>query len=349
MLTGDIESRIMEEKKKFKILCIDGGGIKGLYSAQVLAKFEESFNTRLSDHFDLICGTSTGGIIALAASAKIPMSEVVKFYEVHGPKIFSSVWKYFGRFGTSILALKQALIRSKYSQKYLRSALISVFGNKKIKESWNLLCIPAYNLSDAKPRIFKKDYGTLDQDDNKTYVDVALATAAAPTYLPIKEIEKLDYVDGGLYANNPVIVGLTEYLFKWANRDMFDGVNILSISSCEKSLGWSPKGRRLSFLKWSDYLFDCYSHGQALSDGFFIQQLINSDSLKFKLNIVRVANNPLSGQQEKYVSMDNASKHSIKILNQIGKATGVLYKEKKEVKAFFETKKTINPEDYGKQ
>lgn len=48
----------MEEKKKFKILCIDGGGIKGLYSAQVLAKFEESFNTRLSDHFDLICGTS---------------------------------------------------------------------------------------------------------------------------------------------------------------------------------------------------------------------------------------------------------------------------------------------------
>lgn len=74
---NDIKLRKMEDKKNFKILCIDGGGIKGLYSAQVLAKFEESFNTRLSDHFDLICGTSTGGIIALAASAKIPMVDVV--------------------------------------------------------------------------------------------------------------------------------------------------------------------------------------------------------------------------------------------------------------------------------
>lgn len=105
----------MEEKKKFKILCIDGGGIKGLYSAQVLAKFEESFNTRLSDHFDLICGTSTGGIIALAASAKIPMSDVVRFYEDYGPKIFSSPWKYLRSIGHNILAFKQALFMSKYS------------------------------------------------------------------------------------------------------------------------------------------------------------------------------------------------------------------------------------------
>ena len=339
----------MEEMKKFKILCIDGGGIKGLYSAQVLAKFEESFNTRLSDHFDLICGTSTGGIIALAASAKIPMSDVVRFYEDYGPKIFSSPWKYLRSIGHNILAFKQALFMSKYSQEPLRKALVSVFGSRTIGESRNLLCIPAYNLSKAAPRIFKRDYGTLDQDNNKTYVDVALATAAAPTYLPIKEIENVDYVDGGLFANNPIVVGLTEYLFKWAKKDMFEGVDILSISSCEKSLGWSPKGKRLSFLKWSDYLFDCYSHGQALSDDFFIQQLIKSDSLKFKLNIVRVANSPLSGQQEEYVSMDNASKHSLKVLSQIGLTTGVYYKEKEEVKAFFATQKTINPEDYGKQ
>ena len=68
------------EKKTFKILCIDGGGIKGLYSAQLLAEFEEIFETKISDHFDLICGTSTGGIIALAASAKVPMKKVVQFY-----------------------------------------------------------------------------------------------------------------------------------------------------------------------------------------------------------------------------------------------------------------------------
>ena len=64
---------------------------------------------------------------------------------------------------------------------------------------------------------------------------------------------------------------------------------------------------------------------------------------------MRVANSPLSGQQEEYVSMDNASKHSLKVLSQIGLTTGVYYKEKEEVKAFFATQKTINPEDYGKQ
>lgn len=76
-------------KHPFKILCIDGGGIKGLFSAQILAKFEEVYDTKISEQFDLICGTSTGGIIALAASANISMSDVVNFYKEKGPKIFA--------------------------------------------------------------------------------------------------------------------------------------------------------------------------------------------------------------------------------------------------------------------
>lgn len=76
-------------KKPFKILCIDGGGIKGLYSAELLAKFEKVFGCVISDCFDMLCGTSTGGIIALAASLKIPMSDVVLFYQKHGPLIFN--------------------------------------------------------------------------------------------------------------------------------------------------------------------------------------------------------------------------------------------------------------------
>lgn len=70
----------MEEKQHFKILCVDGGGIKGLYSSQVLAEIEKAHNVCLSDYFDLICGTSTGGIIALGISAGIPMQKIVGFY-----------------------------------------------------------------------------------------------------------------------------------------------------------------------------------------------------------------------------------------------------------------------------
>lgn len=99
-----------------------------------------------------------------------------------------------------------------------------------------MLCIPAYNLTEGKPRIFKFDYDNFNQDNYKTYVDVALATSAAPTYLPIHTINRTNYVDGGVYANNPILVGLTEYLFKWADKGMFDGVDILSISSCERTM-----------------------------------------------------------------------------------------------------------------
>ena len=174
--------------KKFKILCIDGGGIKGLYSAQVLAELESAYNVRLSDYFDLICGTSTGGIIALGVSASIEMGKIVEFYKECGPRIFRSNWKRCGKFGNFMLGIRQAIIRSKYSQKHLRKALEDVFGQKTISESKNLLCIPAYNLTDGRPRIFKRDYGRLNKDNDKTYVDVALATSAAPTYFPIHKI-----------------------------------------------------------------------------------------------------------------------------------------------------------------
>lgn len=337
----------MAEPKKFKILCIDGGGIKGLYSAQLLAKFEEVFRTNLSDHFDLICGTSTGGIIALGASLKIPMSKVVEFYEQKGSQIFTQ-WIKWGGIGKCLLSIWQALFFNKYASAPLRKALEEVFGARTLGESHNLLCISAYNITTGNPRIFKKDYDTLDQDDQKSYVDVALATSAAPTYFPVKEINNMCYVDGGLFANNPILVGLTEYFCKWAHTGIFDGVEILSISSCEKNNGESPKFKHRSFLRWKDTLFDSYSNGQSKCVDFFLQQLKKSGMLNCTLDIVRVVNSPLSGEQEKLVQLDNASRKSMKLLKAIALHTAVNYKEKAEVRKFFEESKTINPNEYGK-
>lgn len=145
------------EARHFKILCIDGGGIKGIYSAELLAKFEEVFGCVVSDCFDMLCGTSTGGIIALAASLKIPMSSVVKFYREKGPSIFNERVKCMPG-GRIYLGAKQVAFGGKYSAKKLRSALESVFGNRTIAESNNFLCIPAYNTLTSNPRVFKKDF-----------------------------------------------------------------------------------------------------------------------------------------------------------------------------------------------
>lgn len=322
--------------KRFKILCIDGGGIKGLYSAEVLNTLEYTYGP-LSDYFDMLCGTSTGGIIALGISAKIPMQDIVKFYESKGAAIFSQ-WKKFWPLKDLLLMIKQSLICSKYSNRSLKKALVEVFGERKIAESNNLLCIPSYNITCAQTRVFKKDYNQFNQDDQKTYVDVALATSAAPTYFPLHTINNVDYIDGGLWANDPTLVAISEYLYSFS--DEYEGVDILSISSCEKSSAETLCCKNRSFLAWSQTLFDIYNNGQNQSSRFFVEKLKNH--LKFDLNIVRIQNAPLSPQQAKIIAMDNASKHALKCLSGIGKTVGANYKDKPEVKKFFETKKTFN-------
>lgn len=328
--------------KPFKILSIDGGGIKGLYSAKVLSVFEETYNTLCSNHFDLICGTSTGGIIALAITLKIPMNEVVNFYQTYGPAIFSQKKKKWPIYDF-ILSIKQALFSSKYSHDQLKKALLETFGGHTIGDSQNLLCIPAYNMTVAGPRIFKRDYGTLNQDNKTKYVDIALATTAAPTYFPIVEIDDIMYADGGLYANNPTLIGLCEALYKWIkpkmdrNEDDFDGVQILSISSFEKPNGEVPGKMNRSFLNWKDTLFDSYTIGQNKSIQFFLNVVKNH--LDFELDITRVINEAISADQSQISEMDNASPEAVKQLLGSGLQMGRNYKDK--VKKFFETPKTV--------
>lgn len=324
-------------RKPFKILSIDGGGIKGLFSAQVLAKFETVFKTYISDQFDLICGTSTGGIIALAASAQIPMSDVVRFYKEKGPIIFAQKKK--GYWGRKFLKFKQICYKGKYDNKELKKALVEVFGNRKISESSNLLCIPAFDIIQATPRVFKKDYNKFTEDNRKTYVDVALATSAAPTYLPIYNMESSQYVDGGVWANNPSLVGLMEFLYQFSEDERFDGVDILSISSLELPQGNMFKCVNSSFLDWGSGLVELFSIGQARNiDKLF--QFLNG-KFKFPMHYVRVVNASPSLEQIKEIDMDNASKRSLEILQSIGDATAVNAKMKNEIERFFTTGKTI--------
>lgn len=130
----------------FKILSIDGGGIKGLYSSTILAQLEDRFQCRISDYFDMVAGTSTGGLIALAISLKIPAIEICNFYRNEGPKIFPRHSKFMS-------LIKQGLLWGKFSDKPLRQALQRIFGDKLIEESQNLLCIPSYSVTHADCRI----------------------------------------------------------------------------------------------------------------------------------------------------------------------------------------------------
>jgi hypothetical protein len=311
----------------------------------LLAKFEEVFKVKISDCFDMLCGTSTGGIIALAASLKIPMKDVVTFYEQDGPTIFNEKLKKIPQ-GDKLLMAKQTALGGKYSATPLRQALKNVFGSRKIGESNNFLCIPSYNINTAIPRIFKKDYSNFTEDDRKSYVDVALATTAAPTYFPMMEIEDDQFVDGGLWANNPVLVGLVEFLYKFTDDKRFSGLEMLSISSCEKERGEIHKKVNRDFLHWKNSLFDAYSTGQSKSAMCLLKYL--KGRLNFPFNYERIVNLPLSAEEASIIDMDNASPASLKLLRKKADNTAINAKVKPEIEHFFKTTKSINPNEYGK-
>lgn len=187
---------------RFQILSLDGGGLRGMFAAALLARLEEDLDVRIIDHFDLIAGTSTGGIIALGLGLGLSPRDILGFYADHGPQIF--------RDRTRLRGLRH-LIRAKYSAGPLRTALTDVFGEKTFGESTKRLVIPSYNLGAEDVYLFRTPHlPSLTRDWREHAVDVAMATAAAPTYLPGMSLDGARLIDGGVWANNPVMVALTE-------------------------------------------------------------------------------------------------------------------------------------------
>lgn len=324
------------EKKTFKILSIDGGGIKGLYSSTIIEHLEQKYNCSVSDYFDMLCGTSTGGLIALALSLKIPAKEISKLYSEEGSKIFPKMGKFKG-------IIKQTAFKGKFSSKPLKNSLQSLFQDRKLKESKNLLCIPSFCLTNGQPRVFKKNHSTLDTDDEASYVDIALATSAAPTYLPVHEIScfsRKQFIDGGVWANNPTMVGLLEAItyFVGAEKE-YDSIEILSISSLTKSNGL-PVGSRKekSFLHWKDDLFETFMCGQSYFTHFFMEKM--AIHMPVPIKYIRIPSATISSKNEHLVQMDVATKDAIDIIKSMGCDTGTVYSKKPEIADFFETPKT---------
>ena len=336
------------EKKEFKILSIDGGGIKGLYSARILDHFEKKFNCCISDHFDLLCGTSTGGLIALAASLKIPMSEICSFYEIEGPSIFpeypkKKILSWLFKKKITDGDINQIMKEGKFSDGPLKAALQKVFGERQIKESQNYLCIPSYTVTEARPWVFKKDFGEeLDRDDKAYYVDVALATTAAPTFFPMAEIPYYDnkqFIDGGVWANNPTLTGLIEALrFFVGEGKEFDSIRILSVSSLSIT-GGKPTGlkRERSFFDWRKDLFETSMTGQSLFTDYFMKQIKQLE--KVAIDYVRVPSADIAREQEDHIQLDVATPQALQLINGKANDMGDVYKKKPEIAAFFKHKK----------
>jgi patatin-like phospholipase/acyl hydrolase len=196
---------ISEQTKaeRFQILSLDGGGIKGIFSAAVLAALERDLTIDITDHFDLIAGTSTGGIIALGLGLGMRPHEILDFYLEEGPKIFP---KWFG-----IKSMQHWLFR-KYSPWPLEAALRAYFGERLFGESKKRLVVPSYNIGEDDVYLFRTPHHSrLKRDFKVPAWKIGVATSAAPTFFPCyRGVDSVRLVDGGVWANNPTMVGIVE-------------------------------------------------------------------------------------------------------------------------------------------
>jgi uncharacterized protein len=189
-----------------RVLSIDGGGIRGLIPALVLTEIEKRSDKRVWELFDLIAGTSTGGILACALCAPdpLPAEQLVALYEEEGPKIFErSIWQR--------IRSAEGLLDEKYDAAALDRALERFLSDKRLAESKPDLLVPAYNMGDPGPYFFKSRKAR-EENEDFSLSEVARATSAAPTYFEPTELAGEALVDGGVFAANPAMCAFAEVM-----------------------------------------------------------------------------------------------------------------------------------------
>jgi hypothetical protein len=242
-----------------RILTIDGGGIKGVFPAAFLAELEDRIGEPIVDYFDLIAGTSTGGIIALALGLGLTAKEILQLYENNARRIFPQSRSF----------AFQGIFRAKYAKAALPTVLREAFGQRLLGESRVRLLVPSLNLASERVHIYKTSHHPgLVKDYTLPAVDVALATVAAPTYFPVHlSPEGVPFVDGSVWARNPMGLAVIEAIgiLEWPR----ESIRLLSLgcTATRMDVAWSSwkKHTSLGAAFWAARLADVFMTAQSSS------------------------------------------------------------------------------------
>jgi patatin-like phospholipase/acyl hydrolase len=290
----------------FRILTIDGGGIKGVFAAAFLAYIErhlEQKNSTIADYFDLIAGTSTGGIIALGLGFGMSAQDILAFYEQKGPEIFQkNTYRYIP------FIPRRGLLDAKYDSAPLQAALENIFGNSILYQSKKRLLIPALNLVPFEIILNKtRHHSAWRRDQNKTFVEIALQTAAAPVFFnPHRGLNGLPIVDGGLWANNPCDIAVIEAMT--VLKQPRESIQVLSLgcTGVLRDFANLIEHNRGGFVYWRSRLMQVLLDAQSEASTYKAERLIH------QANLFRI--NPVFG--ENAFAIDNAK--NITILKGVG-------------------------------
>lgn len=250
------------EQKPFKILSIDGGGIRGVFPAMFLTKLEAELKAKGKDHwqvyknFNLICGTSTGGIIAIGLALGIPASKIFQLYIGKAKEIFGEKkCLFFGQFKYSSYSRckLEKLVRETYKK------AIDEDRDPILKDCRTNICIPIYDLLHGTASVLKNNYHSrFTRDYHRPAYQAAMATSAAPTYFDPYDSTYTDLygqeqlfsnkVDGGVFANNPTLLGIIEAQEAF-NQDL-SNIRVLSLGTGHQKFSDGKKSNKWGIWYW---------------------------------------------------------------------------------------------------
>lgn len=286
--------------KKKIILSIDGGGIRGIVPGQILTHIERLLieiyddpTYKIADHFDLIAGTSTGGILACAfllsdfGRPKYTAEEVVDIYFERGDDIFSI--PLFHRIRTA-----GGLLDEKYPAAGLEETLQDYFGDAKLSDLLKPTLITAYDIKRRKAHFFTQ-HDAKDPDHNFFLRDVARATAAAPTFFEVSKIKSeankyYPLVDGAIFANNPSLCAYAEMRNKFSSKELkllASDILLLSIGTGYAKTSYSyDEANDWGLASWAKPALDMMMSGVSDTVDYQLQQIFEaSGSAKQYLRI----------------------------------------------------------------
>ncbi|KAF5176290.1 Patatin [Thalictrum thalictroides] len=325
--------------KMVTVLSIDGGGIKGIIPGTMLAFLESKLqeldgaDVRIADYFDIVAGTSTGGLVTTMLVAPnnndnrplYAAKDINGFYVEQSPNIFPQ-----NEIHTT---------GPKYDGAYLRLLLEQMLGDLSIKQYLTNVIIPAFDVKLIQPTIFTNLPASFDISSNTKLSDICLGTSAAPTYLPAHYFETIDsngnireynLVDGGVAASNPTLIAMSlvaqeiiNHNPDFSNIKPMDCTRFLLISLGTGTANWEARYTANMVSNWStnDWLvsngstplIDFYSNGQA--DMIDIHASFLFQSSNSKTNYLRIQTDTLTGNT---AIMDLATEENLQNLVEVG-------------------------------
>lgn len=267
----------------YRILSLDGGGIRGVIAAVILSEVEKYLDQPLNQYFDMIAGTSTGSILASAIAVGLKSQDIIRLYKEQGQRIFP----YQSRFSPQRLRLlfQYGISAPKYSNNGLIAVLQEQFGTTKLSDIYDSprLLIIAYDTQGREPIVFK----SWRQDENYFNVplwEACVCSSSAPTFFPAYLLQtprkRYSAIDGGIGANNPSASALAEVL---RLRHPIDEIVLLSIGtgSSAQPFPWEEaRSWGVSQWLWQGRLLDVVFGASADIHEYISRQVLNAPGLE---------------------------------------------------------------------